>query len=193
MNLYKKTYVGNKWRKKGEQVSVSVPEKKKEKAEKEMGDNWNEHILNEVREIKSERITEIVEDMGYWRKANAIHNWIIDNVADGVDDCKEVYFSEEDMKELLDICKKVLAKSKMKKGEIQVGTQYKDGKETPMMEDGEYVEDSSVAEELLPTASGFFFGGTEYDQYYIEDVKHTVEVLETALKESGDYYYSASW
>ncbi len=30
--------------------------------------------------------------------------------------------------------------------------------------------DPSKAEELLPTQSGFFFGGTEYDEYYMNSI-----------------------
>lgn len=33
------------------------------------------------------------------------------------------------------------------------------------------LENHELAEELLPTQSGFFFGSTEYDEYYFEDVK----------------------
>ena len=36
-----------------------------------------------VKEIKPERISEVIEDVGYWRKANAIHKWFVDNVQDG--------------------------------------------------------------------------------------------------------------
>lgn len=31
--------------------------------------------------------------------------------------------------------------------------------------------DHSKAEELLPTRDGFFFGGTEYDEWYFNDVQ----------------------
>ena len=33
------------------------------------------------------------------------------------------------------------------------------------------LEDHSLAETLLPTQSGFFFGDTEYNDWYFEDVK----------------------
>lgn len=55
-------------------------------------------------------------------------------------------------------------------------------------------EDNSQAETLLPTQSGFFFGSTDYDENYYEDVKVTIQVLEKILAEPGDfYYYQASW
>lgn len=46
--------------------------------------------------------------IGYWRKANAIHKWFIDNCADGVDDCNEVYVSKEKINALLNIVNEVL-------------------------------------------------------------------------------------
>jgi hypothetical protein len=54
--------------------------------------------------------------------------------------------------------------------------------------------DHSLAEELLPSASGFFFGGTEYDEWYFNGIDNTIEILKEALEdERGDYYYSSSW
>jgi hypothetical protein len=51
-----------------------------------------------------------------------------------------------------------------------------------------------LAEELLPSASGFFFGGTEYDEWYFNDIATTIAILEEALEdENGEYYYSSSW
>lgn len=35
--------------------------------------------------------------------------------------------------------------------------------------------DTDLAEKLLPTQSGFFFGSTEYDDYYFDDVKDVLE------------------
>jgi hypothetical protein len=54
--------------------------------------------------------------------------------------------------------------------------------------------DKSKAEQLLPSSSGFFFGNTEYDEWYYNDIQNTIEILEKALEdEDGDYYYSSSW
>ena len=54
--------------------------------------------------------------------------------------------------------------------------------------------DHSLAESLLPSASGFFFGGTEYDEWYFDGIDNTIEILKEALEdERGDYYYSSSW
>lgn len=45
--------------------------------------------------------------------------------------------------------------------------------------------------EILPTASGFFFGSQEYDESYWGDVLYTLEQLN--LLTEGDYAYQASW
>jgi hypothetical protein len=48
----------------------------------------------------------------------------------------------------------------------------------------------------LPTASGFFFGSTEYDEWYWSDLEYTAKELDRVLanaKESDDFFYQASW
>lgn len=182
MYLYKKTYVKN-W-------EHMKPEEKTDVIIRVGG---KPHPF-----IKSERISEIQEEIGYWRKANAIHDWMVHNVANGVDDCKEVYVSDKKLRELLDICRRVVADSTLKKGKIQNGWSYEGGQKKKIMEDGEFIADPSVAKMLLPTSEGFFFGGTDYDKYYLEDIKDTIKILETCIIEidRGDrasYYYEASW
>ncbi len=119
--------------------------------------------------INLERVSNIEERVGYWRKANQIHNWFVKNIQDGKDDCGEYYVSEEKLQQLLEDCKKVK-------------------------------ENQSVASEVLPTKGGFFFGGTEYDEYYMGDIDDTIDIIETLFKEkgdekyfNGDIYYSSSW
>lgn len=117
-------------------------------------------------------------EVGYWRKANQIHNWFMENCArrdeydNPIDDCRPIEITVDKLEELLETCKKVLA-------------------------------DHSLAGSLLPTADGFFFGSTEYDDYYFGDLEQTVEIIEPVLKfakhklEIKDYawevYYQASW
>lgn len=57
------------------------------------------------------------------------------------------------------------------------------------------LETQDEAEDILPTQSGFFFGGEEYDEYYFETIKYTIEIIEKALKnkENLDFYYRSSW
>lgn len=47
--------------------------------------------------------------VAYWRKANQIHKWFVDKVQGGKDECQESYVSREQLQELVDLCKKVLA------------------------------------------------------------------------------------
>lgn len=56
--------------------------------------------------------------------------------------------------------------------------------------------DPSLAHELLPTQAGFFFGGTEYDEWYLADTKETAVDLKAqiALVPAGaKFYYRSSW
>ena len=52
------------------------------------------------------------------------------------------------------------------------------------------------AEQLLPTASGFFFGDTDYDTFYFDTLVDTKKKLKAILDlkdEYGEYYYHSSW
>lgn len=160
MYLYKKMYVGNDYKEPKDQVKI------------------------EVKGVKQERVSEIVEKVGYWRKANQIHNWFINNCTEnGEDDCKEMYVDREQLEELLKTVNLVLNSTKLVKGKIHNGTR-----------DGLIMENDKIAKELLPTQEGFFFGDNEYDECYYEDLKTTKKLLEEVLKETdGDFYYRASW
>jgi hypothetical protein len=103
--------------------------------------------------------------VGQWRKANQIHQWFVDNVQDGEDNCKEYYVEREQLEELKSVCEQVIA-------------------------------DKTLAEDLLPPASGFFFGSYEIDEWYWEQVKDTVEQLErvlTKVPEGWSFAYDSSW
>lgn len=102
--------------------------------------------------------------VGYWRKANQIHKWFVDNIQKGIDNCGEYYVPVEKLEELLDICKKV--------------------KKNP-----------DKAQKLLPTTSGIFFGSSDYDSFYMDDIEQTIEILERVLAHNNNYnfYYSSSW
>ena len=155
MYLSKKTYVKN-W-------SFQTPEETHEVTVLKGG--------QPVSHIKPERVSFIVEEVAYWRKFNALHGWFVNNCANGVDDCKEVYVDSDQLKELVDTLKKV-----------------KEIFDNPEM-------DQSEIEDLLPPTEGFFFGNSDIDEYYKQDVIDTIDVLEGLLEEEGqhDFYYRASW
>jgi hypothetical protein len=146
------------------------------------------------KQIDPEKISYIIQDVGYWRKANAIHKWFVENVQDNQDDCKEYRVSREKLQELLDTVNKVIAASELVAGKIRNGTMYENGKAMAIIEDGRNIKDPSVAEELLPTEGGFFFGSTDYNQWYYDDLLNTKSILEVALADpKGEYYYQSSW
>ena len=58
------------------------------------------------------------------------------------------------------------------------------------------IENRELAEELLPTQSGFFFGSTDYDEWYFENLINTINCLDDLLAETdvGDtFVYWSSW
>lgn len=48
------------------------------------------------------------------------------------------------------------------------------------------LSDNSLAEKVLPTESGFFFGSTEYDEWYYDDLRDAKEQLTQLLTEMSD-------
>lgn len=59
------------------------------------------------------------------------------------------------------------------------------------------LEDRNNAEKLLPVQSGFFFGGTNYDEWYFADIEETVTIIEGILDnhdfENEKLLYCSSW
>lgn len=140
----------------------------------------------------------IMEDVGYWRKSNQIHAWLVNHVQDGIDDCDYHHeVTKEILEELRETCETVLNASKLVSGKIYNGTTYKDGLAFHEYVDGTIIENTFVAEELLPTQDGFFFGGTDYDEYYVEDLKNTIKIIDNVLAttdfETQMIYYRSSW
>ncbi len=151
-----------------------------------------------VGHIKAERIKEISEDIGYWCKANHIHKWFVANCQSGEDDCRDAYVSREQLQSLLDICKEIKEKTTLIDGPVSTGYTFDEkGEKVHHYEPGKILSNPEIAAALLPTESGFFFGSTEYDEYYIQDIDDTIKILESALSEPDDsrvdYSYHSSW
>lgn len=153
--------------------------------------------------IKNSTRVEDTYELAYWRKANAIHNWFIINVKNGQDDCKEHRLTEEDLQNLLVTVNDVLDHCELKDGIIRNGytikrflwkTYRKYNKEK-----GKVLTKQSIkyCSEKLPTQEGFFFGNTDYDEYYYEMLVYTKEKLEYILShynlKKDKIYYSSSW
>jgi len=119
--------------------------------------------------VDPDKVKSVTEGVAYWRKANAIHKWFVDNAQDGVDECQRAYVNRRQLRELLDLCENLLKK-----------------------------RSDVVAVDELPPQSGFFFGGTEIDEGYWQDIENTVEQLKPIFgvsdeEDQADYYYKSSW
>lgn len=109
--------------------------------------------------VNLNKICSIIEEVGYWRKSNQTHQWFVNNVQEGVDDCGTYSVNYKQLIILKDLCTTVLA-----------------------------TKDAS----LLPPSPGFFFGSTEIDVFYWQDLQETISII-SALDPRGDYYYRSSW
>jgi len=67
-----------------------------------------EEVENAIQYKMPGKIKYVTSEAMYWRKANAIHNWFVKNVQDGVDDCKKYYVSTEKLIELRDTLTEIL-------------------------------------------------------------------------------------
>lgn len=118
----------------------------------------------------------------YWRKANAIHNWFVEHVQFDDDDCGTYEVEVEQLIELRDTCRKVLVESLGIETDDDIDELITSAKEPDW-----HIENTSVAEELLPTTSGFFFGGTEYDLYYMYELARTAVCIDVILDNIEQY------
>lgn len=57
---------------------------------------------------KQMKINEVSAEAMYWRKANAIHKWFVNECQSGVDECQETHVSIKKLTELRDLCREVL-------------------------------------------------------------------------------------
>lgn len=81
-------------------------------AKKFMLGKQNESTLKTIAEavggIFGDKINMIEAEAMYWRKANQIHQWFVDNVQSGIDECKQHWVSPEVLKALLNVVTEVL-------------------------------------------------------------------------------------
>lgn len=116
--------------------------------------------------------TEISVCCLYWRKDNAIHRWFVEKCQQGVDDCGTYPVHPEQLAALRSTC-------------LKAAQCYDAG-------------DMELVYEILPPQSGFFFGGTELDEWYRESLARTAEEIESviakAIQAKGvTFSYHSSW
>lgn len=152
----------------------------------------------------------VKSQVAYWRKANAIHGWFVRECANGVDECQDIYVSKDKLVELRNACVEALTHrhtaTKPKESDYVVKLDSKDIIQsvqdtiiTSVMEK-QFVDTNTdyKADPLAPTA-GFFFGSTDKDEHYYNDLTYTVEVINALLTQMVDnefrynIIYNASW
>lgn len=178
MYLSKKTYV--------KQWSHNKPEDQFEVSVKRGGEPFEK--------IEPTRVSYVTEELMYWRKANQIHGWFVNNTDERLEEVS-YSVSKEHLDSLLETCKQVLdIINKSEKGVVQVFGGWKSGEEYKV--DVEVYDCLDEIAELLPPTQGFFYGSNEIDDYYKENVESTIEFLERELPKCTEYdefEYYASW
>lgn len=111
------------------------------------------------------RVKEICCEAMYWRKANAIHYWFVQNVQDGNDDCREYYVPRSKLESLRTVCNEVL-------------------------EDPKKADDL-----LPPAEGFFFGSSKIDDWYWddVKATIGTIDRLLENTSEDWEFYYASSW
>jgi len=120
--------------------------------------------LKSASEIQSVKL-----NLAYWRKVNWIHNWFVENVQGGQDNCGEYYVTRDQLEDLKNLCDEIIAS-----------------------------RDKDKAMELLPPVDGFFYGkDTVEDNYYWASLAETSNLIHDILSRpqlaNFDFHYSSSW
>lgn len=109
----------------------------------------------------------------YWRKANAIHSWFVTNCQDGVDECQESPpIPAEQLAHLAHTCQQAI--------------------------DAYDAGDKERAGEILSPTTGFFFGSSEVDEWWADDVRRTILEIEVLVRKAiaiggVTFTYQSSW
>jgi len=123
--------------------------------------------VQQIEEFGHTRKSLLTEVM-YWRKANHIHYWFVENVFGGKDE--SLASSEVTKQQIFNLCRHC---------DIVLNNETK-------------------ANEFLPTMSGPFFGSLNYDSFYFEETKRTHDELRKLLIspdffEKNYLLYQCSW
>lgn len=100
--------------------------------------------------------------VGYWRKAEQIHNWFVQEAQHGYDNCDPHFVTPKMLIELRDTCKDILANCE------PVG-------------EGSAITNSAYAYARLPFKLTYF--EEDYDIIYICDLEYTVHLIDFILSQ----------
>lgn len=136
-----------------------------------------EQIPEELQDFKGFTDSHLVNvkidfPIAYFRKFNALHNYFVENCdhPDGEDNCVDMLITPEIIDDLILRLTKIIVS---------------DGNE-------------KVAERELPTADGFFWGDTSYDECYLKDCRKALDLMlkmKTLAEENEEEYefYYIAW
>ena len=138
-------------------------------------------LFPQLKLIDNTNMAEVKLEIGYWRKANAIHKWFVKNVQKEEDDCGYYDVEREQLENLREEIKKVLTDKN------RVVIRLSKGEVNPVIDDNP-----------LPTQDGYFFGRTDNDEYYWRYLETTLNLLDDILDnpkkyEGFEFEYHSSW
>jgi hypothetical protein len=135
---------------------------KHEASSKLFMDRYEPYAYKYVKHEWQGEITSLQKRVAYWRKANQIFAWIEENCGH-VENGKigSLRITKDHCEALLKDCEKAMThKDKALSG------------------------DTMDLEMLMPTRDGFFFGDTEYDEYYFSDIEYTIQIMKEIIAET---------
>jgi hypothetical protein len=125
--------------------------------------------------LSKDAICNISTQVITWRKCNWFHAYFVNKFADGIDDCKPILITQDNIRDFI--------------SDLQT---IKTAFETEPLEKAK-----QIADELMPPEAGFFFGGTEIDEWYFQSIGEANHVFSKSIEENTDipfcYEYQASW
>lgn len=107
--------------------------------------------------------SEVSVEVMYWRKANEIHRWFVENVQGNQDDCGEYYVSHRDLRDLLEL--------------IEEALETQDEQRLPTMQ-GFFFG---------------FHGYDEYYWYRLKETVKVLRDALNSFSEDWSFYYRSSW
>lgn len=145
------------------------------------------------------------QELGYWRKANAVHGWFVRECAYGVDECQEIFVSREHLLKLRSDCNNALANRENavpnNEDNVIIKQPVGSGQDLAqfiidnMKKEQEKIGATLVSDDPLQPTAGFFFGSTEKDEWYYNDLLETLDIIDRALAldDGWEIIYQASW
>jgi len=163
---------------------IKVLEKIFDKAEKKYK---NDLVKLKELIIETEKLANEIEDYEIlvieWRKANQIHKWFVDHVKFVKNDIESEIFDgsvllklKKDIEKVLDLIKNNYNENELENLKIQPGNPLYD-----------------KIMKIMPPTSGFFFGSTDIDWWYVRQLENTLEELNDLDPKPGEKYYYYAW